>query len=106
MLPVIDEAYFDYLDPAAGSTRSPTSSRAGDDVLVLRTFSKLYGLAGLRVGYGVGPAAVVAAMRKVQRGYDVGALARWPRSRASTTTDEVGAGALRTARPSRRSPRS
>ena len=47
-----------------------------DDVLALRTFSKLYGLAGLRVGYGVGPAAVVAAIRKVQRGYDVGALAQ------------------------------
>ena len=45
-------------------------------MLALRTFSKLYGLAGLRVGYGVGPAAVVAAMRKVQRGYDVGALAQ------------------------------
>ena len=45
-------------------------------MLALRTFSKLYGLAGLRVGYGVGPAAVVAAIRKVQRGYDVGALAQ------------------------------
>ena len=45
-------------------------------MLALRTFSKLYGLAGLRVGYGVGPAAVVAAIRKVQRGYDVGTLAQ------------------------------
>ncbi len=45
-------------------------------MLALRTFSKLYGLAGLRVGYGVGPEAVVAAIRKVQRGYDVGALAQ------------------------------
>ena len=39
------------------STRSPTSCAAGDDAIVLRTFSKLYGLAGLRVGYGVGPPA-------------------------------------------------
>ncbi len=76
VLPVIDEAYFDYLDPAKrlDSIEDLVQSRA--DVLVLRTFSKLYGLAGLRVGYGVGPAAVVAAMRKVQRGYDVGALAQ------------------------------
>ena len=76
VLPVIDEAYFDYLDPADRLDAIADLVRAGDDVLALRTFSKLYGLAGLRVGYGVGPAAVVAAMRKVQRGYDVGTLAQ------------------------------
>ena len=73
---MIDEAYFDYLDPADRFDAITDLVRAGDDVLALRTFSKLYGLAGLRVGYGVGPAAVVAAIRKVQRGYDVGALAQ------------------------------
>jgi histidinol-phosphate aminotransferase len=76
VLPVIDEAYFDYLDPADRFDAIEDLVRAGDDVLALRTFSKLYGLAGLRVGYGVGPEAVVAAIRKVQRGYDVGALAQ------------------------------
>ena len=76
VLPVIDEAYFDYLDPADRFDAIADLVRAGDDVLALRTFSKLYGLAGLRVGYGVGPAAVVAAIRKVQRGYDVGTLAQ------------------------------
>ena len=73
---MIDEAYFDYLDPADRFDAIADLVRAGDDVLALRTFSKLYGLAGLRVGYGVGPAAVVAAIRKVQRGYDVGTLAQ------------------------------
>ena len=76
VLPVIDEAYFDYLEPEDRLDAIADLVRAGDDVLVLRTFSKLYGLAGLRVGYGVGPAAVVTAIRKVQRGYDVGALAQ------------------------------
>ena len=76
VLPVIDEAYFDYLDPDDRFDAIADLVRAGDDVLALRTFSKLYGLAGLRVGYGVGPAAVMAAIRKVQRGYDVGALAQ------------------------------
>ena len=76
VLPVIDEAYFDYLDPDDRFDAIADLVRAGDDVLALRTFSKLYGLAGLRVGYGVGPAAVIAAIRKVQRGYDVGALAQ------------------------------
>ncbi len=76
VLPVIDEAYFDYLDPAERFDAIDDLVRAGDDVLALRTFSKLYGLAGLRVGYGVGPEAVIGAIRKVQRGYDVGALAQ------------------------------
>ena len=76
VLPVIDEAYFDYLDPASRLDAIADLVLSGDDVLVLRTFSKLYGLAGLRVGYGVGPAAVVAAMRKVQRGYDVNLLSQ------------------------------
>lgn len=74
VLPVIDEAYFDYLDPGDRLDAIADLVLAGDDVLALRTFSKLYGLAGLRVGYGVGPRAVVSAIRKVQRGYDVGAL--------------------------------
>ena len=76
VLPVIDEAYFDYLGPVDRLDSIEDLVRNGVDVLVLRTFSKLYGLAGLRVGYGVGPTAVVAAMRKVQRGYDVGVAAQ------------------------------
>ena len=76
VLPVLDEAYFDYLDPVDRFDAIADLVRGGEDVLALRTFSKLYGLAGLRVGYGIGPAAVVAAIRKVQRGYDVGALAQ------------------------------
>ncbi|MEP6893780.1 MAG: histidinol-phosphate transaminase [Gaiellaceae bacterium] len=76
VLPVIDEAYFDYLDPADRLDSIDDLVCDGQEVLVLRTFSKLYGLAGLRVGYGVGPAGVVAAMRKVQRGYDVNAPAQ------------------------------
>ena len=76
VLPVIDEAYFDYLSPVGRLDSIEDLVRFGEDVLVLRTFSKLYGLAGLRIGYGVGPAAVVAALRKVQRGYDVSAPAQ------------------------------
>jgi histidinol-phosphate aminotransferase len=76
VLPVIDEAYFDYLDPADRLDSIAEIVRTGGDAVVLRTFSKLYGLAGLRVGYAAGPTEVVAAMRKVQRGYDVGSLAQ------------------------------
>ncbi len=60
--------------------------REGRRVVVLRTFSKIYGLAGLRVGYGVAPADVVAATSKVRRAFDVtatgaGGGAREPRRR-------------------------
>ena len=89
VLPVIDEAYFDYLEPAGRLDAIADLVRAGDDVLALRTFSKLYGLAGLRVGYGVGPAGVVSAMRKVQRGYDVGALAQVAALASLADVDEV-----------------
>jgi histidinol-phosphate aminotransferase len=40
-------------------------------VLVLRTFSKIYGLAGLRVGYGIGPPELITAIGKVRRAFDV-----------------------------------
>ncbi len=73
VLPVVDEAYFDFGDPATRPDALAISSRLGRPALVLRTFSKLYGLAGLRVAFAVGPASVIDAMRRVQRGYDVSA---------------------------------
>lgn len=75
VLPVVDEAYLEYLEPGAGDAVADLHLQ-GRRVLVIRSFSKLYGLAGLRVGYGVGPADVVAAIRRVQRGYDVNAIAQ------------------------------
>jgi histidinol-phosphate aminotransferase len=45
--------------------------QGGARVIVLRTFSKIYGLAGLRVGYGVGPPEVATAIGKVRRAFDV-----------------------------------
>ena len=73
---VVDEAYFDYLDPETRLDAIRDVYAVRSQTLVLRTFSKLYGLAGLRVGYGIGPAALVDAMRRVQRGYDVGLLSQ------------------------------
>ena len=43
-------------------------AKEGHRVLVLRTFSKIYGLAGLRVGYGVGPEPVVNAIKNLSLG--------------------------------------
>jgi histidinol-phosphate aminotransferase len=46
----------------------------GARAIVLRTFSKIYGLAGLRLGYGIGPANVATAIGKVRRAFDVNQL--------------------------------
>lgn len=70
---VVDEAYADF----ARANAMPLATAAGNrNLLVMRTFSKSYSLAGLRVGYCVGPAALVAAMDKVKDSYNVDALAQ------------------------------
>jgi len=71
ILVVIDEAYFEY---ATGSDSYPDSQKIlanKKNVLILRTFSKIYGMAGLRVGYGMGDASVIAEMEKVRAPFNV-----------------------------------
>jgi histidinol-phosphate aminotransferase len=70
VLTVLDQAYFEYVDDP-DYVDGVAYLRAGRNVLVLRTFSKIYGLAGLRAGYGIGPAEVVTAIGKVRRAFDV-----------------------------------
>jgi histidinol-phosphate aminotransferase len=74
VLAVIDEAYVEYLEPGR-SDAVEQLHKQGRRVLAIRTFSKMFALAGLRVGYGIGPVDVVDAIRRVQRGYDVNAVA-------------------------------
>ena len=70
VLTVLDQAYFEYLeDPDYPD--GIAEYFGGHRVLVLRTFSKIFGLAGLRVGYGVGPEDVITAIGKVRRAFDV-----------------------------------
>ena len=52
---VIDQAYFEYIDRHDYPDAVERYLKAGRNVVVLRTFSKIYGLAGQRVGYAVGP---------------------------------------------------
>ncbi|MGD8395387.1 MAG: aminotransferase class I/II-fold pyridoxal phosphate-dependent enzyme [Candidatus Eiseniibacteriota bacterium] len=62
---VIDEAYHDYVhDP--GHTSAMALVRGGQRVVVIRTFSKVHGLAGARVGYAVGETGLIDAMRAWQ----------------------------------------
>jgi histidinol-phosphate aminotransferase len=71
VLTVLDQAYFEYIEEPDYPDGVGEYFEAGHRVLVLRTFSKIYGLAGLRVGYGIGPEDVVAAIGKVRRAFDV-----------------------------------
>ena len=72
VLTVLDQAYFEYVDDPDYPDGIEEYFKAGRRVLVLRTFSKIYGLAGLRVGYGVGEAPIVTAAGKVRRAFDIG----------------------------------
>jgi histidinol-phosphate aminotransferase len=71
VLTVLDQAYFEYVESPDYPDAIEEYAKAGARVLVLRTFSKIFGLAALRVGYGVGPAEVVATIGKVRRAFDV-----------------------------------
>jgi histidinol-phosphate aminotransferase len=71
VLTVVDQAYFEYIDRPDYPDAVERYLKAGKRVAVLRTFSKIYGLAGLRVGYTVAPAGVCAAVAKVRRPFDI-----------------------------------
>ena len=73
VLLVLDEAYLEYLSqpldllPLIRSGRKP-------NLLLMRTFSKIYGLAGLRLGYGIGHADLIAALEKVRQPFNINSL--------------------------------
>jgi len=75
VLVVADDAYADYVEDA-DYPDSLTYQRRDRLLLTLRTFSKIYGLAGLRIGYGVGPLAVVEVLNRIRQPFNVNALAQ------------------------------
>jgi histidinol-phosphate aminotransferase len=75
VLVVVDEAYLEFVrmdDPVDGIA----TYRAHDNVVLTRTFSKAYGLAGFRVGYAVAPAPIAAALRAVSLPFGVSTIAQ------------------------------
>jgi histidinol-phosphate aminotransferase len=78
---MIDEAYYEFAQYFAGQraieySHSLDYVRQGRKVVVLRTFSKAHGLAGLRVGYGIGPAELMADFGRMQTMFSVSVLAQ------------------------------
>jgi hypothetical protein len=71
----MDEAYFEFLDkpvdllPLIRAGRKP-------NLILLRTFSKIYGLAGLRLGYGIAHPEFIAALEKIRQPFNVNSLAQ------------------------------
>jgi len=72
---VMDEAYIEFLDkpldwiPLVRSGQKP-------NLILLRTFSKIHGLAGLRLGYGIGHPAFIAALEKIRQPFNINSLAQ------------------------------
>jgi len=75
ILVVLDQAYYEYSD-SYGDDAGLEYVRAGYPLIVLRTFSKIYGLAGLRVGYGISSAGVVADLGRVREPFNVNSAAQ------------------------------
>lgn len=72
---VLDEAYYEFVT----SRDFPDSMdylNSGRNVVILRTFSKIYGLAGLRIGYGIAPERLNLYMNKVRQPFNVNSLAQ------------------------------
>jgi histidinol-phosphate aminotransferase len=72
---VLDEAYIDYLK-APQDLIPLIRSGAKPNLILLRTFSKIYGLAGLRLGYGIGHPDFIAALEKVRQPFNVNSMAQ------------------------------
>jgi histidinol-phosphate aminotransferase len=70
---VFDEAYYEYLDNPPDTLRFV---RQGRNVAILRTFSKIQGLASLRVGYGIARPELIEVLNKTRQPFNVSGLAQ------------------------------
>lgn len=72
---VLDQAYLEYVDSSDHSTGMDYIEK-GYPVIALRTFSKIYGLAGLRIGYGIAPEEIIKDLNRVREPFNVNAMAQ------------------------------
>ena len=74
-LVVLDEAYISFVDPTV-IARSEATKQSRSNLLILRSMTKDYALAGLRLGYGVANEEIIAALRRICPPWNVNALAQ------------------------------
>ena len=85
---VFDEAYAEYVaDPKFPS--SIQLLKRGVPIIFLRTFSKIYGLAGLRMGYGIGPSDRIDLLNRIRQPFNVNLLAQRAALAALSDTDHI-----------------
>jgi histidinol-phosphate aminotransferase len=89
LLTVLDQAYFEYVEHHDYPDGIEEYFKRGRQVIVLRTFSKIYGLAGLRIGYGVGSAELVTALGKTRRAFDLSTPAQEAALASLAAAEEV-----------------
>jgi histidinol-phosphate aminotransferase len=70
---IFDEAYHEFLDDPPDTLKY---IRAGRNVVVLRTFSKIQGLAGLRIGYGLGNPDLIEILQRARQPFNINAVAQ------------------------------
>jgi histidinol-phosphate aminotransferase len=75
VLLVMDEAYLEFLDDPLDLV-SLVRLGARKNLILMRTFSKIYGLAGLRIGYGIGNPEFIAALEKIRQPFNINLLAQ------------------------------
>ena len=75
VLVVLDEAYCDYVEDPEYSHSVEEFRRRGN-LFVLRTFSKIHGLAGIRIGYGIGPADLLEELNKLRTPFNTSGVAQ------------------------------
>jgi histidinol-phosphate aminotransferase len=72
---IVDEAYYEYVQSPSYAD-SMKHFRNGKNVLMLRTFSKIYGLAGLRIGYGIAKEAIIEELNKIREPFNTSSAAQ------------------------------
>ena len=85
---VMDEAYFEFIESPLDLV---PRLQEKPNLLLMRTFSKIYGLAGLRIGYGIGHPEFIAALEKVRQPFNLNAMAQAAALAAIDDTDHLEA---------------
>jgi histidinol-phosphate aminotransferase len=88
VLVVLDEAYYDYVN-ATDYPDSMKLRKSRNTLIILRTFSKFYSLAGVRVGYAIADPAVIKTLHQIRQPFNVNLLAQAAGTAALEVMDEL-----------------
>ncbi len=89
VLLALDEAYIEFLDEPL-DLLPEIRNGSKPNLLLMRTFSKIYGMAGLRIGYGIGHPDFIAALEKIRQPFNINSVAQAGALAALDDTKHVG----------------